>query len=257
MSSSIRTLRLLFVFLLAAVLSQAQSCPYVASTYNETYNAVTNIFDPKLDLFECSCSDQDGVPVGLGYCLAATRFGIEFFLRFQNDTLDYKWYPAWGQTIDDPSGGSFEANPSCTIESDASIVDVENWVPEVGYNATSKFQLNQRCNIAANYCVVTGQDCIVSSSGDSSQFSAFNIKGVACTSDYQGEAFWGIANVLVQWKHYSYEQCWQSTIATPQQGSGRGSSASSDSGATRNTPALAAHLALSSALLLCCFLFLN
>ena len=90
----------------------------------------------------------------------------------------------------------------------------DSWLPAEGHNSTEEFALNKRCNIAATYCSVTGADCFVSSTFESLLQTAFNIQGIACTDDFNGEPFWGLANVLIQWKQYQFEQCWESTIST-------------------------------------------
>lgn len=209
-----------------------QTCPSVSTTFSGSLDATTNTFDTNLALFTCQCSDD---PETMSNCLSKDG-GITptWHLILQDDTHDYKWYPAWEQDYDnDGEGNLANLNANCTLLDRVTQLD---WTPTEGYNATSKFALTSRCNIAASYCLITGHDCITNE-GDDLLMTAFNVKGVACTDDFNGEPFWGIANVLVQWKEYEFEQCWVTSDATLR-GSSHSGSGDQENGATQHAPAL-------------------
>lgn len=142
-----------------------------------------------------------------------TDLGISWYLVFQTDTKDYKWYPAWDQYVMAAANTNFEANPTCTIIKGSQPMP-STWLPATGYNATEKFNLNQRCNIEATYCSVTGKGCIALSTFADLQRTGFDVEGVACNPNFNGQPFWGLANVLIQWNYYKFEQCWRSRLST-------------------------------------------
>lgn len=214
--------RFLFLAFLALTvkLVSAQSCPTPSVSYNGTYNPLINAFDSgKYGVYQCSCrydaNEFYGVRnVGEGYCLMdKTDLGISWYLVFQTDTKDYKWYPAWDQYVMAAANTNFEANPTCTIIKGSQPMP-STWLPATGYNATEKFNLNQRCNIEATYCSVTGKGCIALSTFADLQRTAFDVEGVACNPNFNGQPFWGLANVLIQWNYYKFEQCWRSSLST-------------------------------------------
>jgi len=214
--------RFLFLAFLALTvkLVSAQSCPTPSASYNGTYNPLINAFDSgKYGVYQCSCrydaNEFYGVRnVGEGYCLMdKTDLGISWYLVFQTDTKDYKWYPAWDQYVMAAANTNFEANPTCTIIKGSQPMP-STWLPATGYNATEKFNLNQRCNIEATYCSVTGKGCIALSTFADLQRTAFDVEGVACNPNFNGQPFWGLANVLIQWNYYKFEQCWRSSLST-------------------------------------------
>jgi hypothetical protein len=221
----IHKILLLFCLLFTIVVRGDPTCPTVSTTYNGTLDASTDTYESESDLsvYECSCTYND-VTAPNTYCLVIGNTNSLFYLQYQSDTTDYKWYPTWLQYINDAAGNR-EANPSCALLNSNAAPITTGFLPQ-GYNATTKFQLTSRCNIAATYCTVTGADCI-SDLGDDLNALAFNIAGVACNDNFNGEPFWGIADVLIQWKHYEYEQCWVTQDATYQGAKGGGGGGSS------------------------------
>lgn len=212
---------LLVIFALTIQHISAQSCPTPTTTYNGTYNPLVNSFDNgRYGVYQCSCrydaNEFYGVRnVGEGYCLMdKTNLAVSWFLVLQTDTKDYKWYPAWDQYVMAAANTNFEANPTCTVVKGSQPMP-STWLPATGYNATQKFNLNQRCNIEATYCSVTGKGCIALSTFAGLQRTAFDVEGVACNTNFNGQPFWGLANVLIQWNYFKFEQCWRSSLSTP------------------------------------------